>query len=171
MAAGLSSDVVVGNAILAADLNNLRSDALKLVAVKTADETVNSGGTGSTFQDDDDLLFAIGSSSTEVHLFRLFLIASAHATPDLKLRITVPGSGTLDGIVHHDVNQTVIAEGTSEVFQMTGTGTPEPIIIDFIVKGDGTSGNVQLEWAQNTSSANDTTVHVGSCLLHAKLVA
>lgn len=166
MAAGLSSDVVVGNSILAGDLNNIRSDAMKLVSVRTSTHTITNS---TTFFTDTQMVFAIGSSSTEKYLCQMYLYIDAGVTPDFKFRIVVPSGAVIDGSWFEATTPVLFQESSVEV--VNGLGSPILVTAHFIIEGGGTAGDIQLEWAQNTSDAAATRLIAGSCMLIAKLIA
>ncbi len=137
-----------------------------ILAIKAADETVNSGSTGSTLQNDDDLLFAVGVN--EEWLVEVFLLRNTGATPDWKFQWSVPASCTIDGECTEHVGGSWGGEAFSEaaaVAIIDGGGADIPTSMWGIVRVAGTAGNVQLQWAQNTADAGDTKVLRGSMLV------
>ena len=132
------------------------------VVRKTADEIVNNSA---AFQDDDHLLFGIGASETWVFRFTLYF-TSVTATPDSKVTVTAPTGATCDfalkdteaAVVQPRVTTcgttsgaTAIAAGATDVFELVGT-----------VVNSTTTGNVTMQWAQNTATAENTTLFQGS---------
>ena len=167
-----------------AEFNTAISDASVLDATtivglevvrKTSDEDVTSS---TSLQADDQLLYALGA--TEVTWFRFFLIVDGGVTGDLKFAVDVPADATLNvsysGNIHidngdaigFDNNQT--SDNTSMGHQgLGGTGTNRQTIIEGIVVGGGTAGNVVLNWAQQTSNGTASSVQANSYLVVARL--
>lgn len=135
---------------------------LPLVAIKTADETVNSAGSGSTLQDDDDLKLALGADETWDII--LTLRYTSEATPAIKVAIVVPSGANFDGVgtVRGASGQRMVEAASAGPFG--GTGQDETIIIMGTVRMGATAGDVQLQWAQNTADAADTSVLIGSSI-------
>jgi len=138
---------------------------------KTADETVNNSN---TLQNDDDLLFAIGTVGTWA--FRIVLFYHGNAAQDIKFAITVPAAATLcwsmgAGLWQINdiwVSSNVIITSGSGVATHTiaaGEGSARACVLNGWVKSGGTAGNVQLQWAQLTAAANDTIVMEESYLI------
>ncbi len=139
------------------------------VVRKTADETVN---TSAVLQNDNELLFPI--LANEVWAFEIFLIWLSGVTPDIKFAITVP-SGTLHWqIVDYMAGGSTVSlvkvnvSGTASTAEGGGTAIYSSILRGVIANG-ATPGNVQLQWAQNTSNASDTKVKANSYLIAYKL--
>lgn len=136
---------------------------------KTSDETMNNDN---TLQDDDDLKIAMAAN--EVWYFEAMLthIAASSGTPDIKIAFTVPSGATLiwSGIglgVSGAANvETEIVSGTAAAFG--GGGDSHTIQVKGIVIMSTTAGDLQLQWAQNTATAEDTDMKAGSWLLGAK---
>jgi hypothetical protein len=136
-------------------------------AYKVADEIVN---TSAALQNDDHLLFAVAAS--EVWDFQISLFFDSGTTPDIKFAITVPAGATLlwaptgqnDGGTAYEDSVVQTVSGTAFSQQGTGVGTIRHCRIAGVVICGATPGNVQLQWAQNTSNGSNTTVKAGSNL-------
>lgn len=129
-----------------------------------------------TLQNDDDLVFAIGASEVWSVEFRL-IVSSASNTPDIKTLITVPSGATLawggtgltvgatlnEGSVRFVTRDTANA-GTEIAFGVVTTVATDLCLRALVING-ATPGNVQLQWAQNTSNGTATVVNAGSYLV------
>jgi hypothetical protein len=62
-----------------------------------------------------------------------------------------------------------VALGTAEAFGTNGTTTLMAAELSFTLVTSSTAGNLQLQWAQNTSNATATTVKAGSVLTALRL--
>lgn len=137
---------------------------------KPANESVNSAGTGTTLQNDDDLFAALAANET-VH-FDAFLRHHGPVAADIKFAFTVPSGATLgwapasglrlsvgDAIV---LQNETSSSGTAVSF---GVATAARMIhlTGFVVNGS-TPGNLQLQWAQAVADASNTTVAQESLL-------
>lgn len=140
-------------------------------AVKASDETVNNN----TFQDDDDLNFAVAAN--DVWHFKLVLLYSTTPTPDIKFTFTVPAAGAIRFITSGDVGGSTIGTGgiamawtaaTIAIIQPHSVSTGI-VIVEGIYIGGANAGTVQLQWAQNVTDAGDTKVLTGSSLLAWKM--
>ncbi len=135
-----------------------------------------------TFQSVTGLLVPISASATEVWVFFCLLeVTAANATMDCKWQWTVPTSCTMawgsmgnpaTGVVS---NYGLMASGSAlaqALYDQTGisacgSGTAQKQGISFVGKifGGGTSGNVQLQGAQNTSDAGQLTANKGCSII------
>lgn len=140
------------------------------IAYKSADEVVDNGTTGSTLQDDDELFYAMGA--TEEVEFEVNFWWDVAAAADFKYAITVPASTTLywshtglglGGAAANDA-AVVTTSGGSAADDGQGAGTIRHTRLKGYARTTGTSGNLQVQWAQNSSTADDLTVHRGSSL-------
>ena len=127
---------------------------------KSADESLTSNA---VLQDDDELLFAIGANETWV--FQLNLIYTTLATPDIQIAVTAPSGATCDyaggGIDMADGAGSTTCGGAVAVTGGSATANSPLYVYGAIVNGS-TAGTVRLQWAQNTSNSNTTTIHQGS---------
>lgn len=139
---------------------------------KTADESVTSS---TTYQSDDELLFAI--SASEIWEFEFVILFSGNSSGDIKCAINVPSgaTGSLTGIGPNaaSANTTatmVMASRTSTLddtneYGFGASGTTEPwttCILKGVVVNGANAGNVQLRWAQLASNGTATTVKANS---------
>lgn len=140
-----------------------------LIVRKTADESVTSS---TTLQNDDHLLFAIGAS--EVWKARIVLRYSAATDGDLKVDITAPSGATgwFAGMGLHALVTDTFGNLSSRSFtvfgaggfQFGGSGEGALVLMELYVVNSTNAGNVQLQWAQGTSSGTATTLTAGSNL-------
>lgn len=139
---------------------------VSLVVLKTADESVTSS---TVLQNDDHLLFAVGAN--EVWEFLIFLrLVAGNITPDFKYAFTVPtgGSIVISGQVHIGA-QAVEVDGTTAQIAIALSATQGNMFFLGLYIGGANAGNVQLQWAQNTSDAAATTVKTNSFIIAHKL--
>ena len=140
------------------------ADVLTKVVQKASDETVNNS---TTLQNDDDLLFAMGADETWA--FLIFVRHNGGTTPDFSVAITVPTGGSVtwhsaresSGGSH--INQAIAVSGHTRDF--AGKGADNALVITGTARTGGTSGNLQLQWAQQTADASDSKFLARSVLL------
>lgn len=140
---------------------------------KTADETVNNS---TALQNDDHLLVALPTAGT--FGFQMVLFYDSSTTADFKAAFTMPAGATMlwGGVgpattagssVGDGQFLTTTVSGTAIPYGGAGTGTTNTLML--VVNGEitmgGTSGNLQLQWAQNTLDATNTVVRTRSRLL------
>jgi len=170
---------VAGEDITADKLNSM----LPRFALKTADESVTSS---TTMQNDDELLFSVDANAT--YAMDGWLKYSAATNPgDINIQFTTP-SGTL-GEWTGIGNGTTVYTGSGGVATTTDTASSVGYMVRtessdvgaarayggiagatnvFAVQIKGTwrtsstAGTLQLQWAQNGSSATATTVYTDS---------
>lgn len=146
--------------------------------VKPSDEMVESSV---TIQNDDHLVFAVGTNQTwhlKIHLF--LTTENNNETPDFLGGFTYP-TGTTMSISQtcYGDTATALAQGLffASVYRFTsGTAnllcgilstadtSATPAIYEGTVISGGTAGNIQLQWAQNSSNADGTIVKADSRL-------
>jgi len=146
------------------------SKAVTLVR-KAVDEVVNNSD---VLQDDDELKFDIGANEDWEAVFILLNI-SVSDTPNMAVGFTVPGGATFYCYII-----TMATGGTGFVMaNLPRAGIPHTIdaettitlnaIIRIIVVNGATPGVVQLQWAQGSATAEDTTMKENSLLMAHKL--
>jgi len=129
--------------------------------VKSVDETID---TSTTFQDDDELFVALTANLN--YAWQLWLFVTSGAVPDIKTAWTLPAGATGQ---HSSANWgssggSATANMTASDPLATGGGVQWVPFTGRVIMA-GTAGNMQLQWAQNTSDAGDTTVLAGSVLV------
>src|SRR6266568_4832093 len=155
----------VGDVLTASDVNVFLAP---LSGVKSANQIVNSGNTGSTFVSDADMRFAVAANS--IYEFHVYLRYSSPTGADWKSSFTVPtgasarfqrignnNSGTFGGASD-------TADGDTLASQGQGSGTIQDAQFFGWVATAGTAGNLIFLWAQNTSNAGNTTLYQYSYL-------
>jgi hypothetical protein len=138
------------------------------VVVKTANETVNDS---TVYQDDNELFVAVAPNAVyKCHVHLIFSTYSAH-NEGFKVSFTAPAGATFNAGWFETLLGTSGAVGATEAnASCTGiipTGDPSTdnvYISDFILITSATAGTLQLQWAQNTDWAVNTTVYAGSTL-------
>lgn len=140
---------------------------------KTSDETVNNSNTP---QDDNELVIPVATSSIYEFEFVLFCEATGTAA-DWRFGFTVPSGTTMLWGLHGDggtkfsggsAAQSSISLNDAAAVDNTGSnnGISGKIIRGIIVTA-GTSGNVTLQWAQNSVTAANSTVKANSFVKYA----
>lgn len=132
---------------------------------KTGDDTISSDD---SLNNDDELLLPL--LANEVVKFEAFIIYNSGTTPDIKFAFTVPAAATIVWAVTNarysptaaDEPVTVAASGTSLGF--SGNAADVAVLITGTVVNGANAGNLQLQWAQQTSDASNTTVKTNSWL-------
>lgn len=155
----------VGQVLSASDVN---SWFIPVSAIKTADQSVTSS---TTFVNDTELfvpIVAVGSYQFECYLN---YEGGTLGASDLKWRYIVPtgtamrytwaANGTGGGTHAGD---TQIAGDTPSA-STNGAGVGRGVMMIGTIVAGVNAGNMQLQWAQNTSNGTATIVHIQSCLV------
>ena len=138
---------------------------------KSSDQSVTSS---TTVVNDSQLKFAVEASATYIFEAWLYTYA-ADGTPDIKVTFTGPAGST----VLWSSSQVIFnAGGATTLTVVAAGGTTADLFVDAnfraiqlygTILNSTTAGDVQLQWAQNTSSANSTTVKAGSYIYGIKV--
>ena len=134
-----------------------------LIKSKTADESVTSSA---AMQDDDELFFPVGANENW-SAFLSVQATAATAQPDIQFQFTAP-SGAVCDISYSLLNSPSSGAGANQacgVAQVNiaiGAGENVILFITANIKNGSTAGNVNFQWAQNSSNATATTVLTGS---------
>jgi hypothetical protein len=138
---------------------------------KSADQSVTSS---TTLVNDTHLKFAVAANET--YIFQLWLFTyAADGTPDIKVTCTGPSGSTvlwsssqvifnaaaattLTSVNTSGVSADLFVDANNRAIQLYGT-----------ISNGATAGDLQFQWAQNTSSANSTTVKAGSSIFGIKV--
>ena len=128
--------------------------------------------TSTTLQNDDELLIAIGANEVWAFMFVIFYTAT-DSTPDIKCAVTFPAGATCfyglpvnvgqftdDTVSFFDVQTT----SGNIIGNMAATANTKAMTIVGNISNGATSGNLQLQWAEVTSSGT-LTVKAGSFLM------
>jgi hypothetical protein len=146
------------------------------VVRKTANESVTSS---TTLQDDDHLVFAIGAS--EVWAIQYHILC--RSVVDIKFGLTAPSgaAGSFSGfgpdVGTSDVADTNLAISNntntdlsgSYVFGANTSGNYSYIQLNVLIVNSTNADDLQLQWAQNSSSGTATTVYIHSYAVAQKL--
>jgi len=138
---------------------------------KSSDQTVTSS---TTLVNDSQLKFAVAASETFIFQAWLYTFA-ADGTPDIKVTFTGPAGST----VLWSSSQVIFnAAAATTLTSVAAGGTSSDLFVDAnnraiqlygtIVNGS-TAGDLQFQFAQNTSSANGTSVKAGSSIFGIKV--
>ena len=138
---------------------------------KSADQTVTSS---TTLVNDSQLKFAVAANETWIFQAWLYTYA-ADGTPDIKVTFTGPSGSTVfwssSQVIFNAAaatTLTVVAPGATTGDLFVDSNLRAIQLYGTILNG-GTAGDVQLQWAQNTSSANGTSVKAGSSIFGIKV--
>lgn len=148
-------------------LGNATAAGLAQVIVKASDESVTSS---TTLQNDDDFTFT--ATANGIYLMELLLYVVTATTPDFKFGWSVPGSGTVDGLVVQQNSATAVQPTTeaAATSPLISSGTDMYLLISAVYQADGTTfGAVNFQWAQNTSDGTAATVKTGSLMRYRKV--
>ncbi len=137
------------------------------IVLKSADEDVTSS---TMLQDDNDLKFAIAAN--EDWVFEFFIIWDAPTAADIKFSITIPSGATGEWALGRQVGTgdeepTYIADaafGSKLAIVSTANNTKFGAHLWGTVINGSNAGNVQLQFAQNTSDGTPATVFTNSWL-------
>jgi hypothetical protein len=140
------------------------NDLVPRYAYKTSDETIISN---STLQNDDFLALTVAASTK--YEFELYMAYNTGTTPDLKIGWTLPTGAT--NAYHVDYFDTAAAsqKGQSSTvpttgFAVGGFGSDLYAVFAGTISVSTTAGTMQIQWAQNTLTASNSTVRAGSFL-------
>jgi hypothetical protein len=135
---------------------------------KATDESVTSS---TTLQNDDDLFVELGAGETWQARFAIW---ATHAAGDgCKVAVTVPSGATLRLIARETdsggqvVNMTTTSGAAISLATENVDATSQFVDLEVVVVNGATAGNLQLQWAQRTSSAT-ATVFVANCSVVAR---
>lgn len=132
-------------------------------ALKTSDQTIT---TSTTLTNATELLFA-GVVNAVYSVFLLFRF-NAHADPDLKWAFSVPSGATIVSRPAWELPYEA-RDATSAKSETDAPGVDATIILHFLVVMSTNAGNIQFQFAQNASSAEDTKVLADSFIIAHKL--
>lgn len=146
---------------------SLHTRALYAFVRKTADETISSNA---VLQNDDQLLIAVPTAG--VFCFDATIFYTSGNTPDIKFAFTVPAGATVRWGILGLASGATTSTGDVQVQSQAGSGSSTTIgganattavaWISGMLSMGGTAGTFQLQWAQATSDASNTTVNTFS---------
>ena len=134
----------------------------KLITVtKSADQTKVSD---TTFADDSQLVIPLKANAA--YYVTIYIVVNSHATPDFKYDITLPtgAAGIKNTVAMTSVTFTGTQDIETAVTAIDTDATDQHLLIVGKVTMGTTIGNIAFQWAQNTSSAEDTIVRAGSMI-------
>ncbi len=130
-----------------------------LKARKNSDESVQNS---STLQNDNNLVLTLEANRQYI-VDGILFVSAGSILPDLKIAIAPPSGSTLAIGYLNDVSRGVLSGGTtSSNIPLPAGSTKIPVHFSGTVVTGATGGDAVLQWAQNTSNANATTIHTGS---------
>lgn len=160
----------------ASDLNAI----LAVGKTKTSDESVNSGGTGTTLHNDNTLFVSVSASVTYHVIVELLASEAVGTGIDIKIAWTFPTGSILDLAVAGPHEAWVSTAGAASEAEWAGwqnetTGTSATrtfgtLTTPFSYRFGGrlrvgsTAGTLQLQWAQKNASASNLTMESGSSI-------
>lgn len=126
---------------------------------KTTAQTVNNS---TTLVNLSEIVFT-PAINTVWHV-RYVLRVTTTAAADLRLGMSLPAGASLVGVIRSDGTSMESWTGGTQSVLCNGSGT-EIVTVDAIVIMGATSGAIQLQFAQGTATAVDTTVEVDSIMI------
>jgi hypothetical protein len=134
--------------------------------VKTADEIVNNSA---VLQNDDDLFFAVAANGIWVVI--LCLKAKSPTLTTLKIAFTIPAAASMIDTCLPPQYHAFIAGNDATVAAALSAmaATSKYIYLAYLYIGGANAGTIQLQWAQNAATAENTTLEKGSNMLCTQL--
>lgn len=136
-----------------------------------------------TLQNITGLGVSIGASATEIWLIKYWILVNpANGTMGYKFGFSVPASCTLQwapisvvsmtsAVWGMDGNNNLAFTESSTVANVNGANGVLPVGLAVIAFGGGTSGTVQVKYAQNTSNGSNLKINKGSISEATKVVS
>lgn len=154
--------IVAGSRILASVMGQIAPQAV----IKGADQSLASS---TTMQNDNALFLPVIANATYLFVCYLDYEGGTRGSSDIKHAWSVPSGGTLRyvklGNNTSGVAEIVTLAGATIWPDATnGAGSLQGLLMLGSLIMGSTAGNLQLQWAQNTSSATATIVHAQSLL-------
>jgi len=173
LAVGTNGQVLTADSTAATGLawKTVTSGATVKSVRKSADQTVTSS---TTLVNDNQLKFAV--EANETYIFQAWLYTyAADGTPDIKVTFTGPSGST----VLWSSSQVIFNAGGATTLTVVSPGaTAADLFVDAnlraiqlygTISNGATAGDLQFQFAQNTSSANGTSVKAGSSIFGIKV--
>lgn len=141
------------------------------VKVKTADTSRSSANTGTTYTDDNHLVIPVLANT--VYAVSFHGVYQAHASGQLKVRMTFPSGGTMEaGSWEYDPGTDEAAAATTLssaspyefVTGLIGTSANVRFRLEAALHNGANAGDLKLQWAQTLSFATATILRKGSWL-------
>lgn len=130
---------------------------------KPSDQTVNNS---TILINDDDLVFAV--EANEVWEFHLYIRHNATAVADIDIAFAVPAGATCTFKSYQRSTAGDEENATAEL-RLNGLAADKVMSMFYLYIGGGTSGNVQLRWAQGTAEVTDSKVLANSYIIAHRL--
>jgi len=136
--------------------------------VKPSDESLPSS---TAMQNDNDLVTNVQVSTDYIFLCWILYEGFTGGSGDIKWQWTLPAGASLayqafyENLTPTLAGAATFTAATVGQAQSNGAGNDRGIFMFGSLTVGVTAGNIQLQWAQNTSSATPTIVHTGSVLL------
>lgn len=152
----------VGDVLAAADVNSWLAP---LAAVKSANQTISSQ---TALVNDADLRISL--ASTAQYEFHAFIRYDSTTGADFKMSMSVPaGADCRYGVTRQNLSNAFggnVDNGAADNVQCLGAGVGNIVVATLFGMAftSGTAGNLIFQWAQNTSTAGNTTLHQFSYL-------
>jgi hypothetical protein len=137
--------------------------------VKSSTEDVTSS---TTLQNDDELFIAM-AANTVYSVTMILEVQASSLTPDFKFDFAIPtgadGAYSFHSTLSGGTSIGASADWTTDqVVSLGTTSTRTIIVLQGSIATSSTAGNLQLRWAQNTSSIDTVFVRSGSSLMLVK---
>lgn len=158
----LTATPAAGAKLRGSILSSLLSERLPIYAQKSADQNV--GPSNTTLQDVTEVGIAVVANA--IYKFEMSFQYSTNTTADIKLGFTFPTGLTMDiaGEYYSVAEAYQTARGTqATVFTMGGSGAAALFLGTVTVAAN--AGTLQLQAAQNTSTAVTTNVEAGTLMV------
>lgn len=127
-----------------------------ITKVKASNQVVNNS---TVLVNDSDLFFPIDANETRAFRFVIHAVSTAQA--NLKFAVSAP-SGATCAVAVQSVSAGSGNTGCGIAVSATGTGSDAIYEVTGSVVNGATAGTLQLQWAQNTGRAFNTTVYARS---------
>lgn len=145
---------------------DLARQMIPFFAIKS---TTTSRASTTTLSADPDLVVSLPAAGTWMYELWLNYTGGTLGSSDLKVRMNYSGTSTFDVFGVHGINTTSTSQFTAAGGTAAGgglaVGTSGGNFFTVIIGGSlvaTTTGDLSLQWAQNTSSATSTNVRQGS---------
>lgn len=136
------------------------------IVCKPDDQIVNNS---EVLVNDEDLVIAVGANEVWLLTIVLFLLDTP-PDPEIDWAFAVPAGGAVRIIdtIDYDAVQAIV-DGTAEIKIGTGGALCSAMFFAVYI-GAATAGNLQLQWAQHTATAQNTIMKANSLMLCHQIV-